>query len=416
VSIQATDLGGNATNNLTKVTDEKVAAASISADGKTVTLANGAIGDLDFDGDVDASDITALTQGTTSIAGAITGVNPSLGTITLGESTLATTTATVKVTYHYAPDAFEVDRSAPTVTFDPADGTTIQNQNPFLKIEFDEDEYSGDGFKTVTLTKAEITNPDATTSDALANFATTDNITYIWAASGLALGDYTLVVSGEDAAGNKLVDATATFTIAARAKYSVALRPGWNLVSIPDDPSDTAIDTVITVTDVDAVLSYDAPQGVWLTATRGPDGTFEGNLTTIEANKAYWVHTATFDPILVDIPAADPSLAALPPAIPVVVGWNLLPIVSLDIATLAISADDYLSSVSWTRAYSFDTPTNSFQGLLPSPLVRLDLTLTIGTTIDPYTGVVATVAGVDEPVIVGKGYWVYVTETGVLVP
>ena len=81
--------------------------SSLSFDGLTLTLARGVIADMDFDGDVDASDITALTDDGTNVIGNITAVDPSLGTITLG--TAIVSGSEVKVTYHYVTDVFEVD-------------------------------------------------------------------------------------------------------------------------------------------------------------------------------------------------------------------------------------------------------------------------------------------------------------------
>ena len=60
----------------------------------------------------------------------------------------------------------------------------MENTSPFIRIEFDEDEYPGDTFKTVTLTKADLTMPDGETMSVLDGFATTDWITYLWGGVG----------------------------------------------------------------------------------------------------------------------------------------------------------------------------------------------------------------------------------------
>ena len=59
------------------------------------------------------------------------------------------------------------------------------------------------------------------------------------------------------------------FTVKDRSKTTVAMVPGWNLVSLPGEPTDGAIDTVITNTQVETVLTYDPsiPCG-WLIAVR----------------------------------------------------------------------------------------------------------------------------------------------------
>jgi len=388
VSIQVTDLGSNVKDNLTAVTDETT--STLSTDGLTLTLAKSVIADMDFDGDVDASDITALSDDGVSVTGNITAVNPSLNTITLG--TAIASASVVKVSYHYVTDAFEVDQTAPAVTYDPVDDSKIQDASPFVRLTFDEDEYAGDTFKTVTLTKAEVLNPDATTTDLLSTFVTSDSIEFIWAAQDLALGAYKLTISATDSAGNKLTDSTSDFTVEARALYSIALRPGWNLVSLPGAPSDSAIDTVVAEQDVDVVLTY--ADGAWLTAVRGDDGVFVGDLTSVDNTRAYWVHTDTFDPIKVDIPGFSAGSQAVPPAFDLGVGWNLVPVASLNLTATTIDADDYFSGLTWSRAYGYSNSGAAFSSILPT-------TTTTAST---------------DTVSVGQGYWIYLTKTGTLVP
>jgi hypothetical protein len=390
VSIQVTDLGNNAKDNLTKVTDETMAAANLATGGLVVTLANGPIADMDFDGDVDASDITAMTDDGAVVT--ISAVDASQRTVTV--SAAIATDSVVKITYHYVTDAFEVDQTAPSVVFDPVDEAKIQNASPFIRLTFDEDEYPGDTFKTVTLTKADVLNPDGTTTDLLATFVSSDNIEFIWAASDLALGAYKLTVSATDSAGNKLTDATSDFTVEARSLYSIALRPGWNLISLPGAPVDSGVGTVVAELDVDVVLTYDTATASWLTAVRGTDGIFVGDLTTVDSSTAYWVHTDTFDPIKVDIPGFTAGSQTVPPAFDLGVGWNMVPVSTMTMGTTTVDADDYFSGLTWSRAYGYDNATAKFTSILP------------GTTATPSTATVA----------VSQGYWLYLTTAGTLVP
>jgi hypothetical protein len=387
VSVKSTDMGGgNSTNNLTAVAAETLASTAISTDGLTLTLAKGPIGDANFDGALTVADI-GITDATVDISANVTTIDASARTVKLSTAVAGT----VIVSYSYVgTDVFEVDQTAPTVTFDPIAAATVENQSPFIRVIFDEDEYPGDSYTGVTLTAASLKGPSATT-DVLANFVVeADGFTYIWAATDLALGDYTLTVSGKDTAGNVKADQATTFTIAARAKYSVALRPGWNLISLPGEPASSAIGDVIDNLKVDTVLTYDPlTAGGWLTATRGADG-WVGNLDTITGSRAYWVRTTTFDAIKVDIPALSAGAPVLPPAHQVSVGWNLLPVSVLDLTTTSTNAKNYFSSISWSRAYTFNTQTNLFVGTTPTD-----------TT---------------DTVTVGKGYLVYVTAVGTLVP
>ena len=216
VSIQATDLGANVSNNLTKVTEEVVPSSKISVSGgnTVVTVAKGPIGDNNFDGVVNASDIGSLifsSAGDKKVN--IVAVDASARTITLsGVSVGSTETATV--TYWYPKtDFFEVDNSAPTVTFSPADGADVTTGGPTLTITFDDDEYPGDNHRTVTVTSATLTTPGGTSTDILSSLTTTSNRVFTYTASNLELGQHTISVAGKDEAGNETGQRIATFSV-----------------------------------------------------------------------------------------------------------------------------------------------------------------------------------------------------------
>ena len=395
VSVKATDLGGNVTDNLTTVTAEAVAATSITISGLnvTITVANGPIADADFDGVVDADDITSVSVSSTTTAPTITAVDASARTITLTLAVAAATTDTALVTYKYVKtDVFQIDNAKPTVTFVPANAASIDNVRPFINVTWADSEYPGDTHTTVTLTKATLKDPAGVTTDILSSFSTTDSKKFIYLPpADLALGDYTLTVSAKDDALNEQKDQTATFTIKARALTTIALRPGWNLISVPGTPANTDINAVINVASVDAVLTYDPTvPGNWLTATRIA-GVLDGPLDTITASRAYWVHTDTFDPLKVDIPGLAGGVQLRPPAISLVVGWNMVPAVSLDPAFTTADADKYFTGLTWTRAYRFNTETGRFE---------------------TFTKTTNNVGAIK----VGEGYWIYLTAAGVLVP
>jgi hypothetical protein len=89
------------------------------------------------------------------------------------------------------------------------------------------------------------------------------------------------------------------------------------------------------------------------------------------------------------------------PAMPVVVGWNLVSVVDVSgtrAAGAAINALTYFDSLGTdvTRVYTFDTATNSW-------------------TLVDHDGE-ATTAATDDDVLVGKAYWLYTTKAGNLVP
>jgi hypothetical protein len=383
VSVQVTDLGNNTANNLTKVEDEER-----SVDGATLTLKNGPIGDANFDGSIDEKDIT-LSDDSVMVAK----VDASARTVTLSEAY----DGDLKVTYHYVPAeaAFQVDVDAPTVTVEPSNESTVKDQSPFIRLVFDDDEYPGDSNTSVKLESAMLTMPDDTKEDVTEMFkaGTADNIEFIWAASDLALGEYTLTLSATDAAGNKLEDAESTFTVAKRTA-SIALRPGWNLISIPGSlaPDKRGVNDVFTNGAIDIVLTYDAKKRNWFRATRQADGTLGQpgsslELSTVTSMTAYWVHSTGVVSQAVDLLGA--SSQEPPVSIDLVAGWNLIPVRTTEVGSDPVDADSYLSGLNWTRAYGYNNTTQVFESILP---------------------------GSDATLAENNGYWLYLREAGVLVP
>ena len=381
VSVQVTDLGNNTTNNLTAATETH------STDGTMLTLGNGPIGDANFDGTVDGGDVT-LSDDSVSVSG----VDASARTVTLSSAP----EGELEVSYHYVPDGatFQVDVDAPTVAIEPADGSTVKDQSPFVRLVFDDDEYPGDSNKSVTLDSATLTMPDGTDKDVTAMFqaGTADNIEFIWAASDLALGGYTLSLNATDAAGNTL-ETSSGFTVAKRTA-EVSLRPGWNLISIPGSlaPDKRATNDVFTNGAIDIVLTYDARKRNWFRATRQADGTLGQpgsslELTTISSRTAYWVHSTGVVSQAVDLLGA--SSQEPPVSIDLVAGWNLIPVRTTEVGSDPVDADAYLSGLSWTRAYGYNNTTQVFQSVLPDS---------------------------DATLAENSGYWVYLKEAGVLVP
>ena len=353
-----------------------------------LTLGNGPIGDANFDGAVDGGD---LTLGDDSVS--VSSVDASARTVTLSSAH----DGDLEVTYQYVPAGatFQVDQSAPTVAVEPSDGSTVKDQSPFIRVVFDENEYPGDSNTSVTLDSATLTMPDGTDKDVTAMFqaGTGDNIEFIWAATDLALGGYTLTLTATDAAGNTLEDAATTFTVAKRTA-EIALRPGWNLISIPGSlaPDKRATNDVFTNGAIDIVLTYDARKRNWFRATRQSDGTLGQpgsslELSTASSRTAYWVHSTGVVTQAVDLLGA--SSQEPPVSIDLVAGWNLIPVRTTEVGSDPVDADSYLSGLNWTRAYGYSNTTQVFQSILPNSNATLSE---------------------------NSGYWVYLKEAGVLVP
>ena len=281
---------------------------------------------------------------------------------------------------------YEMDDDIPDPVLDPGDEGEVSRSDPFLNIDWSNEggEYDGDTHKNVTLTVLTLDG-----EDVLDRAATSDNRSFILTTSGLDLGDHEIAVNGEDESGNTLdSNYEVTFTVKASPATKIALKPGMNLISFPGSPADTSINSVVTLSQVSAISTYDAASGTWLSATRDDSGSLSGSLEQIDAQHAYWVSTTSFDPIEVDIPRQ--GFGNVPPAISLVEGWNLVPVVVVGDQTVkTIAADTYFGSTSWVTAYTFDPQVGQWTKVLP---------------------------GNFHDVEVGKGYWLYVEQAGVLVP
>ena len=413
VLVQASDSSGNRTRvGAVEVEDEETKATSVSVEHGadavatttnnsvytfTVALAKWPLADAEFTGSLASA--VAIEGHDASVES----VNWDDGTVTLEVTYMdvgskqdhITEDMALEATYSYvkAEQTIEVDTSAPTVTFEP-DGDT-QNATPFIRIHFDDDEYAGDTHTTVTVTSATLSDADGNewvlADDSMNLLSSSDWESYSYLpASDLALGEYTIEVTGEDEAGNSVTD-SGTFKVVPRPPVSIALNLGWNLISLPAAASDSAIDAVINVDAVSQVLTYDPTvEGGWSAAVR-VNGAWEGGLTNIEASKAYLVYTTGVDPLKVDIPGLAVDRQVLPPEIRLYKGWNMVPASSLDPDFPARDIDAYLSGVDWSRGYYY-AEDGRLTGFIP------------GDKDD------------DELVVKGRGFLIYVTADSTLVP
>jgi len=348
-AVSAVSQGGN----VWKATLTKTSSAGARAEGKKAI-------------------VVSATDQATAASRKSTAISPNSGT-----KGNADTTNSAAITY-------TLDTVVPALAISPADASTIDDLRPFVILDW--------GEAIATVNKITFNGTDVSASIAKSS----DRKKWIYKPSAdLSLAKHTIVAQATDDAGNKSAELTRTFTVAARAAFSLPLNPGWNLVSLRGEPADTSINTVVTVSDVTTVIAYDpaAKGGPWLVATRGTDGKLAGSLTTLDAQHGYWVNTTSFEPIKVLDPK--PVGGTLPPAIPVAAGWNIIPARdvtgTLAAAATITTADKYFTGTKVTRAYKFDTLTGKFVGLVLT-----------GTT--------------PSDIKVGEAYWAYFTEAGAVIP
>ena len=307
---------------------------------------------------------------------------------------------------------FEIDTKV-SMSEDDSDDITpnsIDDPNPFVTFDFadegkeyratdeDNNEADVDSHGKVTVLSATFDGNDIT--DQL---VTTDNVKFLYRATGLAAGKYDVTIEAQDEVGNTK-EFEDTVEITARKAYGLALAPGWNLVSIPAEAADSDINAVIGADHpATEVRSYDPSiPGGWLFAVRS-NGAFTGTLTNITSGRAYWVLTDSFESIEVDIPRLSAGSPVAPPTVKIVKGWNMVPVQDVTESRDDVSAALYFSGLEVSRVYTFNTLTNSWDGVV------------VGATMVDGTSVPSKVVP-DDYLMVGKGYWVFATEEGTLAP
>ena len=253
-----------------------------------------------------------------------------------------------------------------------------------------------DAHNKVTLTKLTLDGVDV-----LSQATTTNSVTYTLAVTNIALGDHTVVVNATDEAGNTLnADVSKKFKVKARSAYSLGLTAGWNLVSLPGDPVDGSLGTVLSSSRITQVLTYDPKDanGPWLVATRASDGSWSAasTITAIDSLHAYWINTSGGETVQPLLKLVAVGTGATPPTVSVAAGWNLVPVIDLRQRSVGTTIDSaaYLTSISWKVAYTYD-PADS---------------------VGPWVRILPSTSSTTTNVKIGKGYWVWATAVGTLVP
>ncbi len=352
----------------------------------------------------------------------------------------------------------------------------VESVDPMIvTVDFKDEtgEYTRDSYRTVTLTSAslKVSFADGTSTtnalDLTTDVSSPDNIQFTIPLLNPKVGSYELTVKAMDEAGNNRKDGSGTaqsltskWKVVAPKPVNIPLSPGWNLISLPFQPANPAINSVIPANHpARIVMTYDNLSQVWMVSRRDAEtGLFTGDITVLTANTAYFIQTEKFLPLALLRPALATAAAAPPPppAITVVKGWNLVPIVSNDIPTPAgIAADDYFGTLKsgsgsgWLKALTFNTLNRTWISVTPGATEVVNHGGTnpctgraVGTDADKSAN--DKVEGNAEPcqalafidksdpkdavfndgdsvtlkkaVTVGKGYWLYSTVDGVIIP
>jgi len=179
-----------------------------------------------------------------------------------------------------------------------------------------------------------------------------------------------------------LIPKTVTVAQGVFNRSSIDLAAGWNLISLPLIPLDSAINAVVAgiLDNVISVWHYDAAVKHWYSFVPGGPT----DLTSMRDGKAYWINMkAAQNLTLAGRENAVPP--ALPPTYDVVVGWNM---VGFKSTATNVTAQTYLAGTEYVRIYYFN---NGAWFFIPGP--------SYNTTMVP-----------------GLGYWVAFTEPGTIYP
>ena len=295
------------------------------------------------------------------------------------------------------------------------------NDVVFLNFDFmgEETEYTGDTKKMVTVTGLGLEGLSAgslDSKDMLKDAAdvevtetwevedgaaqSSNHVRYVVALSDLAIGNYRLNVNFMDEAGNEGKFGY-VFKITAPAPASVAVNPGWSLISIPGTPQDKSIDGVLEGSMVTDVWSLNNETKIWEFARKDADsGEWMGTLTQIVDGRGYFVRSTTFDPVKVLTERFSPQRT--PSQYTVTAGWNSIGYTPAG-NEMMVPVDAYLSALGnsgWgmIRMWNSDATPPQYETYFSNG------TATDGFSMDDHRAVVEK----------GKGYLLFATRDGVI--
>ena len=249
----------------------------------------------------------------------------------------------------------------------PADGGTSKEARPFVLIKFDES-------TTVTLDSVELDDVEIAV-----DFTEPEENQFVYWPLSLTRGDHEVEVKAIDAAGNDRVFEF-NFTVEERGDFLINLLAGWNAISVPADPIDTAIGAVFTDPAIDTVIGWDTDG--WRIAVRR-DGVWESNqqygaLNEVRTKYGYWVKSNNFVRQPVALTGNNRGGGPRTPiSIDTKPGWNFVGVIDQDgdqtegdsghsllAGIVPVTASEYLGA-NYVRAYTWDATFSRFDVLRP---------------------------------------------------
>jgi len=152
-------------------------------------------------------------------------------------------------------------------------------------------------------------NTEDVLSDIIANVQTvwaydaaTATWTYYTTIPGAPQGGLTEMMVGKGYWIELIYPATLTVSgVEPSLPYDIDLVAGWNLISIPETPSPSATEDVLSgiIANVQTVWTYAAATATWTYYTTIP-GAPQGGLTDIMEGNAYWIEMTAADTLTIN--------------------------------------------------------------------------------------------------------------------
>lgn len=284
---------------------------------------------------------------------------------------------------------FESARGPNGVKVHPEDGSKNSEVRPFVLIEFPET-------NSVTLNSVLF---DGT--EIKDEFDNTGGNRFVYWPLSMNIGEHMVEVEASDSAGNPL-KFDFGFETTKRGDFVLELHPGWNAVSVPSDPINSAIGAVFTEPSIEAVIRWDGFAHQWNVAIRRDDvweaSSRYGALDKVRSAYGYWVKSSKSVRQRVTLfgPPIRTGASPIPLEYISYDGWYLVGVVDQDrdqtennfgeklqdCGGNTVSASEYLGR-DYRIAYTWDPIAQSFDPLLSN-----------------------------DAMTIGDGVWVYYSPTG----
>jgi hypothetical protein len=296
-------------------------------------------------------------------------------------------------------DTFHTPITSSGGNVQPDPDSEVKEPRPFVYLDF-----AGEP-TNVNVTKLEVDGVDV-----LADLSNVGANRFLYWPAALEFGEHKVEFDARDAADNDLDKQKTSFTfdVTARDPFVLDITAGWNAISFPANPVDTALDAVFTEGAIDRVVGWNpmSATGPWSIASR-IDGVWTTSanfapLTDVVVRYGYWVHSMAFVKQSVDLEGPinrETGGKPDPIGIYTLPGWNFVGVVDQDgdqtednfgdtlqdSEDVDVTAKDYMPG--FRQAYTWDAIANGYRVLAD-----------------------------DGDMVIGKGIWVFFPDDDTIAP